>query len=243
MPPDETFVATRWSVVARAGGENHAAAHAALSWLVERYWEPLRLAARRWGCDAHRADDAVQDFCCRLVERRDDLAALTPAGGQFRAWLLVVFRNFLRDQRDRERAQRRGGGLATMDVQVADPPAPTATDADFDHDWATALLQRASDRLAAEAGDTRSRARHAIIAPFLTANGTSAAYREAGRQLGVGEGAVKVAVHRLRQRLRELVRAEICETLVDPTPAAVDQEMAELAGALIAAAAMRERIR
>ncbi|MBA3710661.1 MAG: sigma-70 family RNA polymerase sigma factor, partial [Planctomycetes bacterium] len=88
MAADSSFVITRWSVVARAGGAGDDQARVALSWLVERYWDPLRRAAVRWGCDGHEAEDAVQDFCCRLIERRTDLAAVDPDRGRFRAWLL-----------------------------------------------------------------------------------------------------------------------------------------------------------
>ena len=233
MPSDHGFVATRWSVVGRAGAAGDAGeARAALAWLVERYWEPLRSVARRWGCDAHAAEDAVQDFCCRLVERRLDLAAVRPDVGRFRAWLLVVFRNFLRDRADRERAAKRGGGAVRVDAALVEPAAPDPGDPGFDRDWAQAVLARAEDRLAAEHAAPEERGRFERLRPFLTSNGTSADYAAAGAPLGLGEGAIKVAVHRLRQRFRALARVEVAETLSEPTPAAIDAELRTLAEAL-----------
>jgi RNA polymerase sigma-70 factor (ECF subfamily) len=234
IPPaaDGRFVDTRWSVVARAGGADHAEARAALAWRVERYWEPLRRAARRWGCDEHQAEDAVQDFCCRLVERRADLGAVAPGPSRFRSWLLVVFRNAVNDYRDRSAAAKRGGGVAELDARLLDPPAPPRGDELFDRDWAVALLARAVDRLAREHVRPAGRERFAALEPFLTANGDSAAYAAAGAALGLSEGAVKVAVHRLRQRLRELARLEIGETLAEPTADAIDDELRTLTEAL-----------
>jgi RNA polymerase sigma factor (sigma-70 family) len=232
MAADSSFVSTRWSVVARAGGASGDDASAALAWLVERYWDPLRRAAARWGCDEHEADDAVQDFCCRLIERRADLSGLAPERGRFRAWLVVVFRNFLCDRVARLRAAKRGGAAATVDAVLADPAAPAAPDPVFDRDWAQALLGRASDRLAAEHATSAERARYGRLSRFLTANASGADYSAAGAPLGLSEGAVKVAVHRLRQRLKELARLEIVETLADPTPEAVEDELRTLAEAL-----------
>ncbi|HYE05698.1 MAG TPA: sigma factor [Planctomycetota bacterium] len=234
VPSDSGFVATRWSVVSRAGGPGDSEARAALAWLVERYWEPLRLAARRWGCDQPGAEDAVQDFCCRLVERRLELGAVVPERGRFRAWLLVVFRNFLRDRVQRDGAAKRGGGATMVDAALADPPAPETADPCFDRDWALALLDRAETRLAGEHAGPPERLRFAQLKPFLTVNGTGAAYAAAGIALGLGEGAVKVAVHRLRHRLRELARLEVAETLSEPTPRAIDDELQALAEALTA---------
>jgi RNA polymerase sigma factor (sigma-70 family) len=231
MVPDSSFVQTRWSVVARAGGACHDEARAAMAWLVERYWEPLRRAAERWGCDRHESEDAVQDFCCRLVERRADLSGVDPAIGRFRAWLIVVFRNFLRDRLDRGRAVKRGGQSTKVDLDVAQLTAPHA-DGEFDRDWALALIDRARDRLAIEHATPNDRRRFDLLSPFLTNNGSSDRYVAAGQELKLNEGAVKVAVHRMRQRFKDLARLEVAETLSDPTPEALDQEMRALAEAL-----------
>ena len=231
--PDGRFVDTRWSMVARAGGGDSASAHAALSWLVQCYWEPLRRAAQRWGCDEHQAEDAVQEFCCRLVERRTQLHGLSAGAGRFRGWIVVAFRNLVRDRISQSQALKRGGEATIERLEAADPPAACAVDPDFDHDWAAAVITRAIDRLAAEQRRDGAAGRFDTLRPFLTSNGSSAAYISAGTLLGLSEGAVKVAVHRLRQRLRELSREEVAETLVEPKPEDIEDELDLLIRALL----------
>ena len=219
-----SFASTRWSQVLAAGSADQAAASAALAWLCERQWEPLRRAARRWGVPADQAEDVVQDFCCRLVERRADLGGLDPAGGRFRAWLITVFRRFIKDQRVRREAVVHGGGVRHQDAASAEVAGP-AEDPDFDRDWAEVILAQAQARLAAEQPDAAARERTRRLAEFLVRNAEPGDYARVGSDLGLGEGAVKVAVHRLRQRFAELVRQEIRETLADPSPRAIDDEL------------------
>lgn len=232
MAHSSDFVHTRWSVGARAGSNDAKEASAALSWLVDRYWDPLCRAAQRWGCTGHDAEDAVQDFCYRLVERRIDLAQVTMNRGRFRSWLLVVFRNAVHDRHDAARALKRGGAAIMVDARLADPTAPELSDLTFDRDWADNLLARAADRLAGEQQSLAEQQRFSRLRPYLTANANSATYQQICQALTCSEGAVKVALHRLRQRLRELARVEIRDTLVDPTQADIDDELATLAKAL-----------
>lgn len=215
------FATTRWSQVTAAAGRDRAA----LSWLCERYWEPLRAHLCRRGVELHAAEDLTQDFFAAmldgtLVQRAD------PVRGRFRTFLLACLEHHLAHARERERALKRGGALTTS--PDADPPAP---DQDlirgFDRAWAESLLERVRDRLRSE-GDVRTQRLEA----FLTENGDAATYAAAGTELGIGEGAVKVAVHRLRSRFRELLRIEVAETLIDPTPASIDVELADLLAAL-----------
>jgi RNA polymerase sigma-70 factor (ECF subfamily) len=225
-----SFASTRWSQVLAAGSADSAEARAALTWLCERQWTPLVRQARRWGLGAEAAEDAVQDFCCRLIERRADLGGLDPAAGRFRAWLLTVFRNFLRDRQAHEAAAKRGGGSRKIDPALAACTTPVS-EPDFDRDWAEVLLSQALDRLEREhAGDAP---RFAALKPFLSGSPDPGAYAAAGRILGLGEGAIKVAVYRLRQRLRELLRQAVAETLASPSPEAIDDEMQALMTALM----------
>lgn len=218
-----SFATTRWSQVLAAGSDDAAAAHAALTWLCERQWESLRRAASRWGVPAAEVEDTVQDFCCRLIERRADLGALDPGGGRFRAWLVTVFRNFVSDRRARGAARVHGGGIHHQDVAASDIPI-TALDPAFDRDWAEAILHQARQRLLREGeGTTR-----AALAIFLDRNAEPGEYARVGDDLGLSEGAVKVAVHRLRQRYADLVRQEIAETLAYPTAQAIDDELTAL---------------
>jgi RNA polymerase sigma factor (sigma-70 family) len=231
--PSTGFVATRWSQVARSAGDG-SEARAALAWLCEAYWEPLRRFAERRGLDHHDAQDAVQSFFARLIER-GIAAEADPAKGRFRTFLLAVFSCQLAHERDRGRARKRGGGRpdAALDPDLV-ISAPSA-DPDFDRDWAQAVLARAMERLASEHADARRRAVFSALRPFLAGDADAAAYAAAGAPLGMSEGAVKVAVHRLRQRFRAALRAEIAETVADPErPGAIDEEIGTLIGALSA---------
>lgn len=215
------FATTRWSQVVAAAGHDRAA----LSWLCERYWEPLRAHLRRRGVGEHAAEDMTQDFFAAmldgsLIQRAD------PARGRFRTFLLACLEHHLGRSREREMALKRGGGVA-MEA-FTDPLAPESDPAGgFYRAWAETLLERVRDRLRAE-GDVRT----LRLEAFLTANGDSAAYGAAGAELGLSEGAVRVTVHRMRTRFREVLRAEVAETLADPTPAAIDAEIGDLLAAL-----------
>lgn len=221
-----SFATTRWSQVLAAGSGDAAAAHAALTWLCERQWESLRRAGTRWGVPAAEVEDTVQDFCCRLIERRTDLGGLDPSGGRFRAWLVTVFRNFVSDRRAQATARIRGGGVRHQDVADAGAVA-REVDPAFDRDWAEAILHQARQRLVRE-HDVGGRARVERLVVFLDRNADPGEYVQVGDDLGLGEGAVKVAVHRLRQRYADLVRLEIAETLVEPSPQAIDDELTAL---------------
>jgi RNA polymerase sigma-70 factor (ECF subfamily) len=215
------FATTRWSQVIAAGGQDRAA----LAWLCERYWEPLRNHLRRRGVGGHAAEDLTQDFFAAMLDG-GLIQRANPARGRFRTFLLACLEHHLAHSRERERALKRGGGAA-MEA-LADPPAPEQDPArGFDRAWAETLLQRVRDRLRSE-GDVRT----CRLEPYLTANGDSAAYSTVGVELGMSEGAVRVTVHRLRNRFRELLRAEVAETLAEPTPAAIDAEIADLLAAL-----------
>ena len=228
-----SFVATRWSLVARSAGDSPSS-RAALAWLCEAYWEPLLRFARRRGYDHHDAQDAVQTFFARLIER-GVAAEADPVKGRFRTFLLAVFSCQLAHERERTRALKRGGGRheEQLDARVDDGPAAPGTDPDFDRDWARAVLARAISRLADEQPDDRRRTVFAALKRFLAADGDAAAYAAAGAPLGMGEGAVKVAVHRLRQRFRAALRTEVAETVADPERSgAVDEELDDLLQAL-----------
>jgi RNA polymerase sigma-70 factor (ECF subfamily) len=223
--------ATRWSVVAAASAPD-AAGRKALGWLCRRYWDPLCAHARRrgWG----EAEDAVQDFLTDLIER-GAIAQADRERGRFWAWLFVSFNNALANRAAAAQALKRGGRLQRQQMDEADLPAAAAAadgDAAFDRDWALTVLGHAQDRLAAEQADS---GRWQALRPFLAANGDAAAYRAAGAGLGLGEGAVKVAIHRLRSRLRELVREGVAETLMEDDPRVIDAELDHLIAVLSAA--------
>jgi RNA polymerase sigma-70 factor (ECF subfamily) len=247
--PGDSFLTTRWSLVAAAGRQQPGAAapadaRAALEALCRAYWPPLYAFARRSGARPDEAADQVQDFFTRLLEK-GDLAAADPQRGRFRAWLLTAFRHHAANLRDRERAQKRGGGRRPLSLdaphvdageaetrlgqELADPRTP---EAEYERQWALLVLDRARERLAAELVRAGKGRELEALRPFLTAGDEGLPYATIGEALGRSEGAVKVAVHRLRRRYGELLREEVAGTLADPREVA--DELAALMAALAA---------
>jgi DNA-directed RNA polymerase specialized sigma24 family protein len=223
--PAAHFATTRWSQVLASSGAGDEARQA-LAWLCEAYWQPLLAQASRRGWSADAAQDQVQGFFARLLERRD--LAADPARGRFRSYLLGAFNNFLSNARDGQQAQKRGGGIAHRTLDAAPAPAQELPpDRAFERDWALALLARAQNRLRGE-GDA---ARQAALLPLLS-GGDAAAHTRIGVALGLNEVAVKVAAHRLRRRFREILREEVAATLEIAEPGQIDGELQELLGAV-----------
>lgn len=236
----DTFLTTRWSVVAAAGrgqpGKPAPDVRAALSVLCTAYWPPLYAFARRRGSPPDEAADLVQDFFARLLEK-GDLAAADPQRGRFRAWLLTAFKHHASNVRDKARAAKRGGGRAPLPLQaddaeqlygpqLADPRTP---EAEFERRWALLVLDRALARLVSEQQRAGKARELEALRPFLVAGEEGAPYAEIAGRLGRSEGAVKVAVHRLRRRYGELLREEVAGTLAD------EREVEEEIGALMRA--------
>jgi DNA-directed RNA polymerase specialized sigma24 family protein len=229
--PGGGFATTRWSQVVQAGGGG-GEGRAALEWLCRAYWEPLRRHAARRGW--REPEDAVQDFWLRLIER-GSLVAADPAKGRFRAWLLACLNHHLADRAAAAAALKRGGGSASVPIGEGEGCVPVAVsdpDPDFDRAWAEAMLARARARLVREHAEPEQARRFQRLERFLDGNGDGAAYARAAAELGVGESAIKVAVHRLREHFRACLRAEVAETLAEPSAAAVDAELADLLASL-----------
>ncbi len=229
------FATTRWSLVVAARGDS-SAARAALAELCRLYWYPLYAFVRRRGHAHDEAQDLTQEFFTRLLER-DDLAAVDPARGRFRAFLLAACRHFLSNEHDRATALKRGGGrqLLSLDFGDADrryaaePGHEQTPERLFERRWALTLLDRVVQRLR-EHYETAGQLPlfEALKGSLTGAAGDS--HAEAAAALGMTPGAVKVAAHRLRQRYRDLLRDEIAQTVEDP--AAVDDEIRALFSAL-----------
>lgn len=230
------FQTTRWSVVRIAGGRGTPEASEALAALFEAYWYPLYAHARRGGLGIEQAQDSTQAFFVRLLEK-GDLAAADRTRGRFRSFLLASFQHFLCNWRDHERALRRGGGRPVLSLDFAagesrfglEPSHESTAERAFDRQWALTLLERALDRLRSEyqragKGDLFDHLRPAL------AGDRAVPYADLAGRLGMTEGAVKVAVHRLRGRCRELVREEISHTVTSPEE--VDRELRDLFAAL-----------
>ena len=227
-----SFSATRWSVVLAAAAE----AEDALATLCRAYWYPLYAFLRRQGLSTHDAEDVTQGFFAHLFGKAA-LANVDRAKGRFRTFLLASLKHFLADERDRANAQKRGGGQAVISLDACEAEERYALEASelspdklFDRRWAIAVIERALARLGAEYSDAGKGALFSALKPLLTAPGTARPYAEIGSEFGMNEGAVKIAVHRLRQRYGAALRAEIAETV--GTAEEVDEELRHLLDAL-----------
>jgi RNA polymerase sigma-70 factor (ECF subfamily) len=231
------FATTHWSLIVAARDRDSPHAREALAALCQSYWYPLYAYIRRQGFDPDRAQDLTQEFFARFLEK-DFLGAADRTKGQFRSFLIVACKHFLANERDRARALKRGGGRApvSLDFQDAESryrlePAHTLTPEKlFERRWALTLLDQVLTRLREEMGGAQRGGHFDRLKVFLVGQKDSDSYRQAGQELGMTEGAVKVAVHRLRGRYRELLREEIGRTLEDP--AQIDEEVRHLFVAL-----------
>ena len=235
--PRDVFVTTRWTMVLSAGRKSSPHSERALAELCQTYWYPLYAFVRRRGTTKEDAEDLVQTFFARFLEK-NYLEGLAAERGKFRAFLLASLKHFLANEWDRAQAQKRGGGAEHLSLNWQDaderfhldPPDPTNPERLFDREWALALLDRVITRLAAECARDGKAELFAHAKGFLTVGSAAIPYGEAAKQLGVDEGALRVAVHRLRKRYRELLRDEIAQTLAEPGQ--VDEELRSLLAAL-----------
>lgn len=232
----ESFATTRWTVVLAAGTRDAPSARAALETLCATYWYPLYALARRRGADRERSADLVQGFFAALLEK-GWVGDADPARGRFRAFLLTAFLRFCAKEHEKETAQKRGGGVRPLSLDFdagetrfqAEGPTDLAPERVFERRWALTLLGRALERTRAEFDGERAATFDALV-PFIGGPGDARPYAEIAVRLGSTEGAVKVAVHRLRARYREHLRTEIRDTVHDD--AAVDDEIRHLMEAL-----------
>ena len=227
------FQTTHWSVVLLAGREPSAGRAAALEKLCRAYWHPIYAFARRKGSGEEDAKDLTQQFFARLLER-NDFAGVDPQKGKFRTFLLASFTHFLANEHDRASALKRGGGkiIFSLDELLSDQhnkfePAGGCSPANlFDQRWAMAVLEQALTRLKTEMSATGKAGQFEGLKTFLTADAGEGEYAAVAQKLGVADSSVAVLVHRLRQRYRELVRAEVAQTVSSPTE--LEEEMRHL---------------
>jgi RNA polymerase sigma-70 factor (ECF subfamily) len=231
------FAPTRWSVVLTARGSDSTHVRDALEKLCRTYWPPIYAFVRRQGHSPHDAQDLTQEFFARLLEK-NYLADVDRAKGKFRSFLLASLKHFLANEWDKAMAQKRGGGkiFVPIDAQSAetklgiDPADAQSADKIFERRWALTLLEQVLRRLREEyIGDGKEEL-FEQLKPTLTEASGRISYAAMGARLGMSEGAVKVAVHRLRQRYRELLRAEIAETVASASE--VEDELRNLFAAL-----------
>jgi RNA polymerase sigma-70 factor (ECF subfamily) len=225
-------------MVLSAGRKSSPHSDRALGELCQTYWYPLYAFVRRQGRTKEDAEDLVQAFFARFLEK-NYLEGLAAERGKFRAFLLASLKHFLANEWDRSQRQKRGGGAEHLSLNWQDaderfhldPPAPANPEASFDREWALALLERVVDRLRDESAAEGKSALFEQAKGFLMVGEATIAYAQAAENLGMDEGAVRVAVHRLRKRYRALLRDEIAQTLDDP--AQVAEELRSLQAALV----------
>jgi RNA polymerase sigma-70 factor (ECF subfamily) len=231
------FATTRWSVILAAGDSAAALHEPALSTLCQTYWFPLYAYLRRRGYDSHQAEDYTQGFFAGILERKG-LRKADPKYGKFRSFLLACLKNFLADEWDRVKAEKRGGDkkVLSLDFDAAAsrynqaPVHGLSPEKLFERSWALTVLTSAMDRLKAESTASDKQQLFNRLKVYLTAEKDAGSYRDVAAKLNMTEGAVKVAVHRLRRRYRELVRDEIAQTVTNE--AQVDEEIRDLFAAL-----------
>lgn len=223
------FATTHWSVVLATAGEDSPQASAALEELCRTYWYPLYAYVRREGYSPPDAQDHTQEFFTRLLAR-NSLAQVGPEKGKFRSFLLACLCHFLSDQRDRARTVKRGGGAdcLSLDAQTAEeryrlePVDRMDAEKIYERRWAMTLLERALRRLRDESASADKVEMFECLKDFV-AGESDVTCREVADRMGMTESAVKSALHRLRQRYRELVREEVAHTVADP--AEIDTEL------------------
>ena len=230
---DAWFVTTHWSVVLSAGHSDTPRAADALQRLCKAYWYPLYAYVRRRGHSPHDAQDLTQGFFVCLLERQS-LVNADPNKGRFRSFMLGAMNYFLANEWAKMQTQKRGGGHEILsldlaaaekrfDLEAADHTAP---DKAFDKAWATALLDKVLSQLEEEFRREKKLAMFATLKQTLAGPRESQPYVALGAQLNMNEGAVRTAAHRLRKRYRQLLEAEIANTVASPDE--VKEEMAYL---------------
>ncbi len=234
---DGQFVTTHWTIIGQAGGVDSPESRAAAAQLCQAYWYPLYVYLRRTGRPHEDAEDLVQGFFARVLEK-NYFEDADRAKGRFRSFLLLALKRYLANEWDRARRLKRGGGyvIESLDIQVGEtrflnePADPGSPDKAFDRNWAEVLLARVLERLRCELLEADKGRVFDELKSQLLGDEPENSYEEIGRRLGLSEANVKVTVFRLRKRYRELLRREISRTLADSD--SVEVELRHLIEAL-----------
>ncbi|HXO36270.1 MAG TPA: sigma-70 family RNA polymerase sigma factor [Candidatus Acidoferrales bacterium] len=238
LPGSSQFPTTRWTLVVAAGDPQRKDSRSALVSLCENYWYPLYAYLRRRGHAPDEAQDLTQEFFMRLLGGRY-LDKADPEKGRFRSFILTSLKFFAADEQDRQRAQKRGGG-AVVSLEFSsgesgeeryqrEPGHDETPDRIFERRWALSMLERVMERLRDEFVQHDRPENFERMKVFLLGQ-SEAPYAALAGEMNTSEGALKVAIHRLRKRYRELFRQEIADTVADP--AEVESELRYLAAVL-----------
>jgi len=231
------FASTQWSMVLAAKGD---CASVAMGDLCAAYWRPLYAYVRRSGRSVEDAQDLTQSFFSRVLEK-DYLQHVDPSLGKFRAFLLASLKNFMTNEWRRENAAKRGGSARMVSMEdmtraedhySAGLGIAQSPDRVYERNWALALLERTTARLASEFAAAGKQRVFDALKPYLTGDG-EARYSQVAAELGISEVTVRVSVHRMRGRFRDLLQQEVADTLADGGDSqAVEEELRYLLTAL-----------
>jgi RNA polymerase sigma-70 factor (ECF subfamily) len=232
-PRGGRFATTRWSLVLAAGQKTDARSADALTGLCEMYWSPVYAFIRRQGYRPDEGADLTQEFFAKVLEKNYFHDA-DPSRGRFRAFLCAAIRHFLSNERDRARTLKRGGTSPpiSLDVETAEgtyqiePRDDLTPEKLFDRRWALILLERVLARLRDQQVSAGKGELFDHLKGFLTGDSAGLPYADVARALGMSDGAIRVAVHRLRRNFRDTLVREIAETVSEP--ADIDAEIAYL---------------
>ena len=234
------FVTTRWSVILAAQETGSPERTAALDTLCRAYWHPIYVFVRQQGFGPHDAQDLTQEFIARLLEK-NYLKAADKEKGRFRTFLRVALKRFLANEWDRTRAAKRGSGQAALPLDLvaaegryeANLQSEASPDRNYDYQWAMALLEQTLAQLRRDYEVQGNASEFEQLKECLTADRGAIPYPALAASLTMGEGAVRVAVHRLRRRFRALFRAMVANTLAAEASAEeLDEELKYIAGLL-----------
>jgi len=232
------FATTHWSVVIAAGRRQTPESDTALASLCEIYWYPLYVYVRRQGQQPAEAQDLTQEFFARVLEKHY-LKAADRERGRFRTFLLTALKRFLQNERKRAAAQKRGGGRPTLSIdfesgeerfqrELSDDWTPERV---YERRWALTLLDHVLNQLERDYTGKGKGPLFERLRVFITATTTAPSYEELAAEMGMTTGSIRVAVHRLRQRYRDLLRAEIANTVSSEDE--VDEELDHLLAVIV----------
>jgi DNA-directed RNA polymerase specialized sigma24 family protein len=238
LETDRRFPVTSWSLVVAAGQNNATGSRDALSHLCGLYWYPLYAYIRRQTFDVDQAQDLTQAFFALLLEK-NYIQDAHRERGKFRSFLLTCLKHFLANERDRNLALKRGGRTPAVSLEIClrdgetqyalEPGHDLTPERIFEQRWAMTLMKHVRDRLAREFSRAGKADQFQRLSGFI-GDEVDVPYREVAAQIGVTEGSVKVAVHRLRRRFREVLRDEVMQTVSEVQE--VDEEIRFLLAAL-----------
>jgi RNA polymerase sigma factor (sigma-70 family) len=231
------FTTTHWSVVLAASQQESPQAAEALEKLCRTYWYPLYVYVRRRGYGSEDAGDLTQDFFAHLL-KNNAFATANPQRGKFRSFLVASLDHFMINQWNRAKTAKHGGGKATIPLDAAEAErrhqqelvSSLSPEKIFDQQWGFAVLEQALARLGREFADAGKEERFDRLKVFLTSKVNYGQYPAVATELGLSTAAISLSVHRMRQRYRELVRAEIAHTV--SSPAELEEEMRHLFAAI-----------